>query len=106
MDPFVQTMIAQHIWETPEWEALKNDVSEVSKLHLRDLIQVLFSTSIHAQDPDRFTEFSVEYDGIWMDYSRQRLTPKVKADLLKLAEKAQVSEKLVGVCQFVDNRML
>lgn len=48
MDPFVQTMIAQHIWETPEWEALKNDVSEVSKLHLRDLIQVLFSTSIDA----------------------------------------------------------
>ena len=48
----------------------------------------------------------MEYDRIWMDYSRQRLTPKVKADLLKLAEKAQVSEKLVGVCQFVDNRML
>lgn len=40
MDPFVQAMTTQHIWETSEWETLKQDVPEVTKLHLRDLLQV------------------------------------------------------------------
>ena len=40
MDPFVQAMTTQHIWETPEWETLKQDVPEVTQLHLRDLLQV------------------------------------------------------------------
>lgn len=33
-------MTTQHIWETPEWETLKQDVPEVTQLHLRDLLQV------------------------------------------------------------------
>lgn len=49
------------------------------------------------QDPERFSQFSIEFDGITLDYSRQKLTPKVKEDLLKLAERAQVKEKLVCV---------
>lgn len=40
MDSFVQAMTTQHIWETSEWETLKQDVPEVTKLHLRDLLQV------------------------------------------------------------------
>ena len=40
MDSFVQAMTTQHIWETAEWETLKQDVPEVTKLHLRDLLQV------------------------------------------------------------------
>ena len=38
----------------------------------------------------------MENDGIILDYSRQKLTPEVKSLLLKLAEKAQLKEKMVG----------
>lgn len=43
----------------------------------------------------------MEHDGIVLDYSRQKLTPEVKNLLMKLAERAQVQEKMV-VMRFVD----
>lgn len=43
----------------------------------------------------------MEHDGIVLDYSRQKLTLEVKNLLMKLAERAQVKEKMV-VLWFVD----
>ena len=43
----------------------------------------------------------MEEDGIILDYSRQKLTPEVKALLVKLAEKAQVKEKMVCSISFL-----
>ena len=41
MDSFVSTISSQHIWETPEWQALKAAVPTIEKVHLRDLLQVI-----------------------------------------------------------------
>ena len=40
MDPFVQSIASQHIWETAEWEALKQAVPKIEELHLKDLLKV------------------------------------------------------------------
>ena len=41
MESFIQSITNQHIWESDEWNALKEEVPEVEKLHLRELLQVL-----------------------------------------------------------------
>lgn len=46
MESFIQTITNQHIWESDEWNALKEEVPEVEKLHLRELLQVLNSIII------------------------------------------------------------
>ena len=50
---------------------------------------------ITVQDENRFDNFSTEHEDIILDYSRQKLTPEGKGLLLKLAERAQVKEKMV-----------
>lgn len=40
MESFVDTITKQHIWESEEWEALKNAVPGIQELHLRQLLQV------------------------------------------------------------------
>lgn len=40
MESFVQAITNQHIWETDEWKVLKEEVPEIEKHHLRQLLQV------------------------------------------------------------------
>lgn len=63
--------------ETAAWQKLTELAATAGNLHLRDLF---------AQDSNRVAANSVEATGIFMDYSKQRITPEVKSALLELAE--------------------
>ena len=63
--------------ESREWKALQSHFEEMKDVHIRDLF---------ADDPDRATRFTVESMGLYVDYSKHRITQKTMDLLLKLAE--------------------
>jgi len=72
------------ISETEQWKNLKQHVGEIQKTHLRDLMN----------DVDRCKSMMVEYDGVFLDYSRQRVSQDTMGKLFKLAEAAHLKEKM------------
>ncbi|GAB2212569.1 hypothetical protein Droror1_Dr00020543 [Drosera rotundifolia] len=72
------------ISNTEAWEDLKAHVEDIKKTHLRDLLS----------DTERSKSMIVEYDGLILDYSRQRATFGTLNKLSKLAETAHLKEKI------------
>ncbi|MEM1409491.1 MAG: glucose-6-phosphate isomerase [Pseudomonadota bacterium] len=66
------------------WQALQTLAQTDGQRHLRDLF---------AEDPERFTAFSREAAGLFLDASKARLTPAVWRALLALADETGVEEK-------------
>eukprot|EP00520_Triparma_pacifica_P014799 CAMPEP_0118656492 /NCGR_PEP_ID=MMETSP0785-20121206/13517_1 /TAXON_ID=91992 /ORGANISM="Bolidomonas pacifica, Strain CCMP 1866" /LENGTH=680 /DNA_ID=CAMNT_0006549353 /DNA_START=81 /DNA_END=2120 /DNA_ORIENTATION=+ len=69
---------------TPEWSALSSHATSIENLHLSDLLL----------SPTRCDLLQVTHDGIYLDYSRQRVTSETLDLLEKLAEKQQLREKM------------
>lgn len=69
---------------TEEWKCLREHVADVDKTHLRNLLK----------DEARCESMTVEFDGIILDYSRQRITQETVKKLFKLAEVAHLKEKI------------
>jgi glucose-6-phosphate isomerase len=69
---------------TSEWAALTSHADAIEKLHLKDLLQ----------DPERSELLHTEHDGIFLDYSRQRVTAETLDLLESLASKQQLREKM------------
>ena len=65
----------------PAWRALQAHQEKVRGQHLRDLF---------AQDAERAGRFSVEALGLYLDYSKNRITTETLQLLLQLAEEAGV----------------
>ncbi len=63
--------------ETPEWQELTAHHGEVEHLHLREQF---------AADPGRGTSMTAEAAGIFLDYSKNRITPETLGLLVNLAE--------------------
>ena len=61
------------------WKALESHYKQVSKLHLRELF---------AEDPKRGERMAVEAVGLYLDYSKNRITDETLELLLRLAEEA------------------
>mmetsp|Transcript_4172 Transcript_4172/g.9691 ORF Transcript_4172/g.9691 Transcript_4172/m.9691 type:complete len:662 (+) Transcript_4172:57-2042(+) len=74
----------ESISDTEEWKALQEHVKDINTTHLRDLLR----------DERRCMSLIKESEGIYCDLSRQRVTAKTLELLLKLAEKAQLREKI------------
>ncbi|KAG2302406.1 hypothetical protein Bca52824_031057 [Brassica carinata] len=72
------------ICETQAWKDLKGHVEEINKTHLRDLMS----------DAHRCESMMLEFEGLLLDYSRQRATVETMDKLLNLAKAAQLSEKI------------
>lgn len=69
----------------PEWRDLQAHKSAViDPVHLRNLME----------DDQRVTSLAAEYDGIFLDYSRQRVTKETMRLLYKLADAADVKGKI------------
>ena len=66
---------------TPSWQTLKTHHAQIKDLHLRDLF---------ADDPGRAERFSAEGAGIFLDYSKNRITDETLRLLLRLAEERGV----------------
>ncbi len=63
--------------QTAAYHQLQKHYQEVQGLHLRDLFK---------QDPTRFDQFSLRFEEILLDYSKNRINAETKALLIALAE--------------------
>src|SRR5665213_702390 len=68
----------------PAWKALQTHFDAIGKTHLRDLF---------AADPERGTRFTAEADGIFLDYSKNRITGETIGLLKQLAEESGLRER-------------
>ncbi|KAK8941491.1 Glucose-6-phosphate isomerase, cytosolic 1 [Platanthera zijinensis] len=76
------------ISDTVEWKDLKGHAEEIKTTHLRDLMG----------DVERCKSMIVEHDGVLLDYSRQCASRVTLEKLLKLAEVAQLKDKINMMC--------
>jgi glucose-6-phosphate isomerase len=73
------------ITDTPEWHALETHFEEVREVHLRDLF---------AGDPGRGERLAVEAEGIYLDYSKNRVTDETMRLLVELAHRAGLRDRI------------
>jgi glucose-6-phosphate isomerase len=71
--------------QRPAWKALAAHHKQIQKLHLRKLF---------ADDPKRGQRFSTEAAGLFLDYSKNRITEKTLKLLLQLADECGLRAKL------------
>jgi len=64
------------------WQALKAHFEQVRTKHMRDLF---------AEDPDRFTRFSITLEDFLLDYSKNRITDETMTLLFNLARDCDLS---------------
>jgi len=74
-------MPATPLRERKAWQALERHYAEISGTHLRDLF---------AADPKRGERLTAEAVGIYLDYSKNRITDETLALLVELAEESGV----------------
>jgi glucose-6-phosphate isomerase len=68
----------------PAWKALTSHHTEIKDVHLRKLF---------ADDPGRAERFSAEGAGLFLDYSKNRITDETLRLLLQLAEERGVTKR-------------
>ena len=68
---------------TPAWQALTVHYDKIKTLHLREMF---------ATDPGRGERFVAEGAGLYLDYSKNRITEETLRLLLRLAEERGVAE--------------
>ena len=71
--------------QLPAWKALAAHYEKIRTEHLRDLFK---------SGPERGTRFAVEAEGIYLDYSKHRITEETLKLLLKLAEESGLKERI------------
>ncbi len=74
-------MPATPLRERKAWQALERHYAEISGAHLRDLF---------AADPGRGERLTAQASGIYLDYSKNRVTDETMALLVELAEESGV----------------
>ena len=77
-------MTATPLSERPAWGALEKHYEEIRDLHLRDLF---------AEDPTRGERFAAQGAGLYLDYSKNRITDETIGLLLQLAEESGLAER-------------
>jgi glucose-6-phosphate isomerase len=70
--------------QRPAWKALEQHHHEIGERHLRELF---------AQDPGRGERLAAEAAGLYLDYSKNRVTDETLALLIQLAQESQVEER-------------
>lgn len=68
----------------PAWDALKSHIAQIANTPMRALFQ---------NDPQRFEKFSMECCGLFLDYSKNRITSETLTLLTQLAREAKIEQK-------------
>ena len=76
--------------ESPAWKILKNHYQEIKDVHLRDLFK---------QDEGRNKKFTIEAVGLYMDFSKHRITEETINLLTNLASERGLEEKREAMFQ-------
>jgi len=71
--------------ETKEWNQLKSHFEEMKEVRMKGLFE---------RDPSRFETFSKEFNDIFVDYSKNIITPKTMELLLNLANACGLKESI------------
>ena len=92
--------IPTSLTESPAWKALEQHKNRTASVPMRDLF---------AQDPKRFEKFSLQFEDILLDYSKNRITEETVRLLHRLAEdirlKAWIEKMFNGEkINFTENR--
>ena len=74
--------------QRPAWKALQTHYEKIKDVHLRTLF---------AEDAKRGERFTLEAEGIYLDYSKNRITDETLRLLLDLAESAGVRARIHGM---------
>jgi glucose-6-phosphate isomerase len=77
--------MSRPLTERPAWKELKVHVTEVRKQHLRKLF---------AADPERGKHMAAEAAGIYLDYSKNRITGQTITLLARLAEESGLRARI------------
>src|SRR5579859_6789818 len=75
----------QSLNQLPAWKALATHCNEMRKLHLKDLF---------AEDAKRGEHLTVEGGGLFLDYSKNRVTDQTLKLLIQLAQEAGLRERI------------
>jgi glucose-6-phosphate isomerase len=77
--------LLEPLTERPAWKALQSHYKKVQGLHLRNLF---------ADDPQRGERMTAESAGIFLDYSKNRITDETIKLLIKLAEESGLRARI------------
>src|SRR6266478_4459777 len=80
----------QPLTERRAWKALGNHFSKARKLHLRELF---------AADPKRGERMTAEAVGLFLDYSKNRITDETVKLLIELAEESGLQSRIGAMCR-------
>ncbi len=69
----------------PAWQALEKHSAAIRDVHMRDLF---------AKDPGRASRFSLEAEGLFLDFSKNRITDETLSLLLDLARQSGLQERI------------
>ena len=86
---------------TAAWQRLAQHYQSISSLHMRDLFKA---------DPGRFDRFSIRFNDILVDYSKNIITPETLDLLMDLAVECGLAEAIEAMFtgpmwNSVDNRI-
>ena len=82
------TMKQAPLTSRPAWKALASHLSKVRDLHLRALF---------ADDPQRGKRMTTEAAGIYLDYSKNRITDETVELLIQLAEECELHARIAAM---------
>jgi len=74
--------------QRPAWKALAAHYKKIQKLHLRQLF---------AQDPKRGERLTAEAAGLYLDYSKNRITSQTLKLLIQLARESDLSGRIAAM---------
>jgi glucose-6-phosphate isomerase len=69
--------------ELPAWQALAKHYTQVKDLHMRELFSA---------EPARFDDFSIKFNNILLDYSKNRITEETLQLLVQLARESNLAD--------------
>src|SRR6266481_4832028 len=85
MEALAEPLTVSPAVERPAWKALEAHYKKVRKLHLRKLFK---------EDPTRGERLTAEALGIYLDYSKNRITDETLKLLVQLADESGLRERI------------
>ena len=85
METVVDTGTDRPLTGRPAWKSLKDHFQQIREVHLRELF---------AADTERGKRLTAEAAGIFLDYSKNRITDETVQLLLKLAEESELRARI------------
>jgi glucose-6-phosphate isomerase len=86
----VEAVTDRPLTERPAWKKLAAHLQDMRDLHLRRLF---------ADDPERGKRMAIEAAGIYLDYSKNRITDETLRLLLQLAQESGLSARIEAMFQ-------